>query len=163
MMTPTTIIPYKIPVRLINIWTDRANHRPVTTRRASWLQTRNKGNRSSDSSNTRHWRRLPSQRKSRCRIRLLDMCLWRVAPRLTHTLPDKHRLARACKWTPTEALNWLPNVVPRLFNINIYDLPETASNEYGDADDLAMLMRHKQWSHRLTRDMNILSAHLKQF
>lgn len=50
---------------------------------------------------------------------------------------------------------------PMMFNICIYDLPETTSKRYGHADDLAIMLRQPAWEaveEGLTRDMGILAA-----
>ena len=53
---------------------------------------------------------------------------------------------------------------PLLFNIYISDLPRTASQQYGYADDLALLYTDKSWSrveNVLTSDMELIADYLQ--
>ncbi|KAJ8353631.1 hypothetical protein SKAU_G00211980 [Synaphobranchus kaupii] len=55
---------------------------------------------------------------------------------------------------------------PMLFNIYIYDLPDTTSSKYGYADDLAIMLRRPTWKAMedgLNRDMGILADYLRKW
>ena len=55
---------------------------------------------------------------------------------------------------------------PMLFNIYIYDLPETTSRKYGYADDLAIMLRRPTWKameEGLNQDMVILVSYLRRW
>ena len=55
---------------------------------------------------------------------------------------------------------------PMLFNIFISDLPETTSRKYGNADDLAILLRRPPWKEMeggLNKDMTILVDYLRKW
>lgn len=55
---------------------------------------------------------------------------------------------------------------PMLFNIYIYDLPDTTSRKYGYADDLAIMLRRPAWKaleDGLNQDMDILVAYLRKW
>lgn len=52
---------------------------------------------------------------------------------------------------------------PMLFNIYIYDLPETTSRKYGYADDLAIMLRQPTWKameNGLNQDMDTMASYL---
>ena len=53
-----------------------------------------------------------------------------------------------------------------LFNIYIHDLPDTISEKYGYADDLAILTVHREWKKiesTLSQDMSTLALYLRQW
>ena len=57
-------------------------------------------------------------------------------------------------------------LAPTLFNIYISDIPKTASNQYGYADDLAILVAHHTWEkveETLNHDMQSLSEYLSRW
>ena len=61
--------------------------------------------------------------------------------------------------------NGIP-LAPLLFKIYIHDLPETTSNKYGFADDLAIHLHRPMWEavdEGLNEDTNILPAYLNRW
>ena len=105
--------------------------------------------------------------------------------KLLRTIPDKHMVGFIMEMLSNRSfilktsdgqrsrLRRLRNGVPQgsvlspmLFNIYIYDLPETSSHKYGYADDLAILKRCPTWDKLedvLNRDMDILASYLKRW
>ena len=71
---------------------------------------------------------------------------------------QKSRLRRLRNGVPQGSV-----LSPMLFNIYIYDLPETTSRKYGYADDLAIMLRQPTWKAMedgLNQDMDTLASYL---